>query len=208
MSDSRPSCPLVVCGLRLPNFFRVNNMKRHDCQARQYGDQMMRPRAGSLWTRMTRSRRSAARTSRGHLRGRQDCRSKPPQTRGAKAGHTPDEVAEMVKTTRRTPGTDLKRQIWHASCVPLIFRQGGTVKMIAVLAGPAGLLGLLAADWFRRPASRTGTLIGRAGQGGPLARLQWDVSTNAKRPSAGNVEPYGVRAALVNESLNCCNQSP
>ena len=28
--------------------------------------------------------------------------------------------------------------------------------------------------------------------------------TNASGPRAGHVEPYGVRAALVNESLNCC----
>ena len=30
------------------------------------------------------------------------------------------------------------------------------------------------------------------------------IGTNASGPTPGNVEPYGVRAALVNESLNCC----
>jgi len=30
------------------------------------------------------------------------------------------------------------------------------------------------------------------------------IGTNAGGPRAGHVEPYGVRAALVNESLNCC----
>ena len=30
------------------------------------------------------------------------------------------------------------------------------------------------------------------------------IGTNAGGPRTAHVEPYGIRAALVNESLNCC----
>ena len=39
----------LLAGVAVAQLFRVNNMKRHDCQARQYGDQMMCAPCGLTW---------------------------------------------------------------------------------------------------------------------------------------------------------------
>ena len=107
----------LLAGVAVAQLFRVNNMKRHDCQARQYGDQMICAPCGLTWDtndpeppecrkvdRRTKKAKDAA--------ARLDAAMTHAKARKGLPHELPDEVAvEMVKTYQANARDGLKGQI-------------------------------------------------------------------------------------------------
>jgi len=106
----------LLAGVAVAQLFRVNNMKRHDCQARQYGDQMMCAPCGLTWDTndpeppecRKNIKRAVARVA------KIEEQTAPLKTKKAPAfpHELPDKVAvEMVKTYQANARDGLKGQI-------------------------------------------------------------------------------------------------
>jgi len=103
----------LLAGVAVAQLFRVNNMKRHDCQARQYGDQMICAPCGLTWDTndpeppecRKNIKRAIARVA------KIEAAPLPIKPKGIPT-ELPDEVAvEMVKTYQANARDGLKGQI-------------------------------------------------------------------------------------------------
>ncbi len=106
----------LLAGVAVAQLFRVNNMKRHDCQARQYGDQMMCAPCGLTWDtndpEPPECRKNIKRAIARVAKIEEQAAPRNAKQAPAFPHELPDEVAvEMVKTYQANARDGLKGQI-------------------------------------------------------------------------------------------------